>query len=295
MRVNPNITPDVLNALARTRSEERTALTQLSTGRRVNVPSDDPAAAAVLVVNRAQAARADQFLRSIAGVRLQLQTADSTLNSVVLALQRAISLGTEGANGTVSAANRASISEELKGVQDQLLSLANLSFQGEYVFAGTNTRTQPFVLDGSQTSGVRYDGNTDVNSVRIGDGLSAAVNLPGSQVFMAPGGNVFQTMQDLIQAMTTGSGIDTAVSQVRAAFDNVTAQRVFFGNAMNQLDSQNTNLNSVKLQLSSQENGLGGADLAEATSALVNAETARNATLAATGKMSQNTLFDYLR
>src|SRR5437879_1614363 len=108
MRVNPNITPDVLDALSRTRFEEETALTQLSTGRRVNVPSDDPSAAAVLVVNRAQSARADQFLRSIAGVRLQLQTADSTLNSVVLALQRAISLGTEGANGTMSAANRAS-------------------------------------------------------------------------------------------------------------------------------------------------------------------------------------------
>jgi flagellar hook-associated protein 3 FlgL len=295
MRVNPNITPDVLAALARTRAQEETALTQMASGRRVNVPSDDPAAAAVLVVNHAQSASTDQFLRSIASVRLQLQTADSTLNSVVLALQRAISLGTEGANGTLSDANRASIAEELKGVQDQLVSLANLSFQGEYVFAGTNNRTQPFAVDASQASGVSYAGNDDVNSVRIGEGLSMQVNLSGSTLFLSPGGNVFQAMSDLIEAMTTGTDVGTAVSQVRAAFDNVTAQRVFYGNALNQLDSQDTNLNSVQLQLSNEENQIGGADMAATASALVNAETARNATLAATAKMSQNSLFDYLR
>jgi flagellar hook-associated protein 3 FlgL len=295
MRVNPDIAADVLAALARTRTAEETALTRISTGRRVNVPSDDPAAAAVLVINRSQSASTDQFLRSTASIRLQLQTADSTLNSVVLALQRAISLGTEGANGTQSDANRASIAEELKGVRDQLLSLANLSFQGEYVFAGTNNRTAPFVLDNTQPAGVNYAGNADVNSVAIGDGLKTQVNRPGNALFLAAGGNVFQAMHDLIQGMTTGVGIGSAISQVRAAFDNVTAQRVFYGNALNQLDSQDTNLNNVKLQLSNEEDQIGGADLAATSSALVNAETARNATLAATGRISQNSLFDYLR
>jgi flagellar hook-associated protein 3 FlgL len=295
MRVNPDIAADVLAALARTRTAEETALTRISTGRRVNVPSDDPAAAAVLVINRSQSASTDQFLRSTASIRLQLQTADSTLNSVVLALQRAISLGTEGANGTQSDANRASIAEELKGVRDQLLSLANLSFQGEYVFAGTNNRTAPFVLDNTQPAGVNYAGNADVNSVAIGDGLRIQVNRPGNALFLAAGGNVFQAMHDLIQGMTTGVGIGSAISQVRAAFDNVTAQRVFYGNALNQLDSQDTNLNNVKLQLSNEEDQIGGADLAATSSALVNAETARNATLAATARISQNSLFDYLR
>jgi flagellar hook-associated protein 3 FlgL len=295
MRVNPDITSDVLAALARTRGEEERALTQMSSGRRVNVPSDDPAAAAMLVVNHAQAASTDQFLRSVDGVRVQLQTADSALNSVVLALQRAISLGTEGANGTLSDANRASITQELEGVQDQILNLANLSFQGEYVFAGTNNRTQPFVLDNSDPSGVSYAGNAGVNSVRIGEGLNLQVNLPGTTLFLAPAGNTFQAVQNLIQAMTTGSGIGEAVGQVRTAFDNVTAQRVFYGNALNQLDSQDTNLNNVKLQVASAENQIGGADLADTTSQLVNAQSSRDATLAAAARIGQDSLFDYLK
>jgi flagellar hook-associated protein 3 FlgL len=294
MRINPNVTADLLASLANAQEEQNKAMLQMASGRRVNTPSDDPSAAAILTQNQAQSSQADQFLRSANSIQAQLQTTDSTLNSVVLALQRAISLGVQGANGTLSDANRDSVVGELNGIQDQLLGLANLSFQGQFVFAGTASQKQPFVTDATQASGVRYDGNGGTNSVAVGDGVSMQVNLPGSQIFTAPGSDIFQAVHDLTTALQTNTGIDTAVSGVRAAFDHVTAQRVFYGNAMNQLQSQQTYLNSDKLLLSQQENAVGGADLAAATTNLLSAQNARSAALAAAGKISQLSLFDYL-
>jgi flagellar hook-associated protein 3 FlgL len=294
MRVNPNITGDILAALARTQKESAIDLQQVTTGRRVNVPSDDPTAAAVLVGNHARADQADQYLRSLNSIQSELETADATISSVVTTLQRAISLGVQGANGTLSDANRLSIAGDVAGIQQQLLSLANLSFQGRYVFAGTNSKNPPFVLDASQASGVRYDGNAGVNAVEVGEGYRLQVNLPGSQIFAQPGASVFQAIHDLMVSLQTNSGIDTAVAQVRAAFDQVTSKRVFYGNALNQLQSQETFLGSVKLQLASEENKVGGADLAAALSRLSNAQDARTATLQAAAKISEVNLFDFL-
>ena len=155
---------------------------ELATGSRINKPSDDPAGAAQLISNRDQGSQADTFLRSISNVGGLLQTADSTLSSIVTALQRAISLGVQGANGTLSPADRSDIANELSGIQQQLLGLANTSYQGEYIFAGT-VLAQPFVASSSSPSGVSYNGNAGTNRVQVGQGYSVAINVPGSQVF----------------------------------------------------------------------------------------------------------------
>jgi hypothetical protein len=130
IRVNPNVLPDLLSALAQTRQQENTATLELASGSRINQPSDDPAGAAQMVANRDLSSQADTFLRSITSVNGLLQTADSTLSSVVTALQRAISLGVQGANGTLSNSDRSDVANELSGIQQQLISLANTSYQG---------------------------------------------------------------------------------------------------------------------------------------------------------------------
>src|SRR5271168_3803820 len=98
MRVNPNPYPDLLAAVAQTQQQIQTDEQQIASGRSVNVPSDNPAAAASLVQNADQTSQADQFERSIGSVQGEMESADSTLNSVITALQQAISLGVEGAN-----------------------------------------------------------------------------------------------------------------------------------------------------------------------------------------------------
>jgi flagellin-like hook-associated protein FlgL len=133
-----------------------------------------------------------------------------------------------------------------------------------------------------------------VNTVTIGNGYQLQVNLPGTQLFNSPQGDMFQSVQNLINAVNTNTGIDTAVAGVRQAFDFVTGQRVFYGNGLNQIQSQKIFLNTQKTQLSSQENDIAGADIAAAASQVVNSENARTATLAAIGRVSQNSLFDFL-
>ncbi len=98
VRVNPNPLPDVLSSLEKLLQEQQTATLQLSTGSRINQPSDDPAGAAQLVEINASTSVVDSYQRSISSISGELSTADSTLSSVVAALQRAVSLGTEGAN-----------------------------------------------------------------------------------------------------------------------------------------------------------------------------------------------------
>ena len=295
MRVNPNPLPDLLAALQQSQQQINTDLEQIASGQSVNVPSDNPAAAATLVRNAGQTAEADQFLRSITSVQGEMQNADSTLSSVVTILQRAISLGVEGANGTLNSSDRAAIAVEVQGIQSQLVSLANLSYQGKYVFAGTTSNTAPYVLDAASPSGVRYTGNSTVNQVTVGDNLTMQANLPGSQLFSSAGNDVFQAVQDLITNLQSGTNVDTAVNEVSSAYQYLNAQRVFYGNAVNQLNSQQTFLNTETTQLAQQQNNVGGADLSKVISDLVNAQTARQATLEAVGKTQQTNLFDYVK
>jgi flagellar hook-associated protein 3 FlgL len=295
MRVNPNPLPDLLSALEQTQQQINTDMEQVSSGQSVNVPSDNPANAAMLVRNANQTADADQYLRSVSSIQGEMQNADSALSSVITVLQRAISLGTEGANGTNNASDRQAIAGELQGIQSQLVSLANLSYQGNYVFAGTATQTAPYVLDANSPSGVDYVGNSKTNQIAVGDNLNVQTNLPGSQLFSNSGNDVFQSIQDLITSLQNGTNIAAAVSEVTNAYDYINAQRVFYGNTINQLNTQQTYLNTENTQLAQQQNTLGGADLSKAISQLEGSETAEQATLQIISQTQQANLFSYLK
>ena len=279
----------------RTQQEINTDEQQISTGSSVNVPSDNPAAAAILVQNADQTSKDDQFQRSSGSIQNEIQNADSTLNSVITSLQQAISLGVEGANGTLNASDRAALATEVRGIQSQLVSLANLSYQGNYVFAGTATQTTPYVLNPNSPSGVTYAGNSGVNSVTLGDNFTLQTNLPGSQLFSAPGADMFQGIQDLINGLESGNGIPAAVNEVSNASASIDTQRVFYGNALNQITAQQTYLSGESVQLAQQENTVAGADLPNVISNLTTAETSLQATLTTIGQTAHINLFSYLK
>jgi len=295
MRVNPNPMPDLLAALNQTQLEAQEAELQISTGKSVNEPSDNPTAAGLLVENNDQATFNSAYLQSIGAVQGQLSTASSTLSSVTSALQQAISLGVEGANGTVSGSDQAAIVTQLQGIQSQLISLANTTYEGNFVFGGSITNTAPYVVDATSPSGVHYVGNSDVNEVSIGNGYKLAVNQPGSQLFSASGNDVFLAVNNLITALQTNSGITTAVNAVSSASSYLSAQAVFYGNATDQTQSQTNYLNAAQLQITQQQNTLGGVNLATAANNLDQSNTDTQAALAAISKFSQNNLFDYLQ
>jgi len=296
IRINPDPSTDLLAAIALNRQAQNTALQQLSSGRSVNQLSDNPAAASEDVLNHLQTNQDTQLLQNLSSLTSQGQAIDSTLNSAVQAVTQAISLGVEGANGTLSDADRQAIAQELIGIRDQVLGLANQTYQGNYVFSGTATSTQPFVLDNTQPDGVKYNGNANVNTDQISQGQTVAVNLPGNQIFTNPSGDVLGALNGLITALQNNSGIAAANTNLDKAFTVLTTQRVFYGNALNQFQTAQTFLNGDKTQLAQQENSLVGADLAASITNFEQATTATNAILNATNQiLTTLNLLNYLK
>lgn len=296
MRISPNTLQTVTNALNVADRAEQTALTQLTSGKRVNVASDDPAAAARQVGLATQSDRCDQFLRSISSVSSELQTADSALSSGVTALQRAITLGVEGANGTMSQSDRDATASEIDSISQQMLGIANLSYNGKYIFAGTADSQPPYV---NVAGGLSYQGNNMVNQVEVESGQTVAVNQPGSALFSAAGADVFQSLSDLANALrsssSTSTDIGNATNEVRTAYSQMNSARVFYGSTQDQLTSTQDFLNSEKLQLTQQTSDTVGVDMNQAATNLASAETARNAALQAAASIGNLSLFDFLR
>jgi flagellar hook-associated protein 3 FlgL len=297
MRVNPDMSSDVLAAIWETQTQENTALQQMSTGKRVNLPSDDPLAAAQMVGNQDQSNRADQYLQNIDTLTSQLQTADTALGSTVTAVTQAITLGVQGSTGTLSQANRQQIVQNLLGIQSQLVQLANTSVGGSFLFGGTASTAPPYTLDSTSPSGVTYNGNSGTNTVQVADGLKLQTNMPGNQLFQNSAGDVFGSLQKLITALQSGTPADaqTATNDLRTAFDALAGQRIFYGNAVNQLNSTQTFLQQEQVTLKSQANNLVGADLTQAATELTKATTAHDAALAAAAKILPTSLLDYLK
>jgi flagellar hook-associated protein 3 FlgL len=295
IRINPNPATDLLADIALNRQAQDTSLEQISTGQSVNQLSDNPSAAAQVVLEHVQNSQNTQYLQNDSSLESEEQTIDSTLNSAVQAVTQAISLGTQGASGTLSDADRQAIATQLQGIQNQVLSLANLNYEGTYVFSGTATTTQPFTADSSSPDGVQYNGNSDVNSVSIAPGETIAVNQPGNQIFTNSSGDVLGALNGLITALQTNTGIAAANTNLNQAFNELTNQQVFYGNALQQLQSATTNLNNSQVQVAQQENNLIGANLATSITNLEQASTATNAILSATNQiLTTLNLLDYL-
>lgn len=295
MRVNPNLTNEMLSGISLNRHQSDEAINELSTGRKVNKPSDDPAAVASLILNKSRSGQVNSYLSNVSCLESIMQVAGSTLGSVVSALSKAASLAVQGANGTLNQSDREAIAEEVDGIRQEILSYANESFQGNYLFAGTAVNAQPFVPDPASSSGVSYKGNDGVSNVDIGSGQTVPANLPGSQIFTSPTANVFQALTDLSDALRSGSGIKDAGAEVQRAFDYVNTQNTFYGTTMSRLDAARTFLNEENVQLSETDNNLAAADMATAATQMSQAEVALEATLAAGSKIASLNLFDYLK
>lgn len=156
---------------------------QVSTGKRINVASDDPAGAGrVISLNHILAANT-QYTANIDAASTRLDTAQSTLNSVNDLYNSARDLTLQALNGSLADSDRQAIATQLTQMRDQLLQMANTTdATGQALFAGTSSNTVPFVknADGS----VSYAGNDGQPRAAIGAGLSVPTGESGSAIFM---------------------------------------------------------------------------------------------------------------
>ncbi len=295
MQINPNITPTLLSDMHQSQAALNTALQQVATGLSVSVPSDNPTASAAMVQNTIDAGNVDQYKRNVGTVLSTVQSASSVLSNVATALTQAVSLGTEGANGTNSTANMKAIIAQVQGVLSSVVSQANTAVSGTFLFGGSGT-TAPYAADSSSPTGYTYTGNSNVTSVAVGDHVSVQVGLPGSQIFSNSSNSVIGALSSLVTALQSGnsSAIATATTAVSASIGLVGQQQAFYGNAENQLNSQETSLQQDTVTLASQATSLVGVDLATAATNLTHAETNNSAAMAAVAKILPNTLLNYL-
>lgn len=283
MQVDPSFNSNLVSSLDQVQANAEQLSSELSSGVRVTSLSVDPVAAGENVVLLNQIQEDDSFTTSSTLVTGQLQVADSALGSVVTELTSALSLATSANNGTMDASNVKSISSQISGILNEVQSLANTSYQGQYIFAGSQTSTAPFTTSASSSPAVTsYSGDEDVNYLGAPTGQKIQLNIPGSQIFLGSGTNsVFGALNSLVADYASGT-VDTtqAVSDTQAlntALNYVSQQRVTIDNSINQVTDVSNAVASEETQLTTSQTDLLQADVAQVSTQLSLSETQQTA------------------
>ncbi len=298
MQVDPNYISNLSAAISESTAQEQSLTAELSSGLAVATLSDNPVAASTNVGLSSSLAQLDSFVESSKTTQGLLQVTDSTLGEVVTQLTTAISLATQGANGTLNAADLQSIGNEVSGIRDTVLSLANTSYQGNYIFSGSQGSLKPFSLNssGSLTT-VSYAGDSGKQNVITPGGQSLQVNLPGSDVFTNPSGDVLDSLNQLISDLQNGAGaaVATDATNLSAALSTVNQQRATIDTSLSQLNETSSYAQTKAVQIQSEQSNLLSADTATVASSLQSAEVQHQALISVVSTLSQNNLFSYLK
>jgi len=302
MRVDPYYVSNLSGALDQTQLSLQNLTSELSSGVSVNSLSDNPVSAGQSVVLLNQIQPADSFTQSANLVTAQLNVADSALGSVVTQLTQAISLATSANNGTMNASDVQSIGNQISGILGEVMSLANTSYQGQYIFAGTQNSTVPFSTSNSNPSQTTYAGDQGVNYLDAPNGQKIQLNVPGSQVFMGSGTkSVFGALNALVADYSSGTVNTTqAVADTAAlntALNYVSQQRVTIDNSINQVTAAADAVTNVGTELTSAQSNLMQADFSQVSTSLSLSETQQTAledVIAQLGSTS-NSLFSKLQ
>ncbi len=299
MRVDPNYISNLTVAVDQSASEEERLTSELSSGLRVASLSDDPVAVAQSTLFGSAIARDDSFVQTASGEVSRLQVADSTLGEVVTQVTSALSTAVAGNNGTLNASDIASIAQKLSGIRDQVLSLANTSYQGQYLFGGSQGSAPPFTLDTSTNpASAIYNGDASVQYVETPSGQKIQVNLPGSAVFGAAGTGVLGALNQLISDFSGGATTATLTADTGAlttALGQLSSQRSTLDSSLSRLESNSTYVQTEESQLKVAQSGLVSADPAAVASQLSQAETQHQALFSVINALGGSTLFSLMR
>jgi flagellar hook-associated protein 3 FlgL len=301
MRVDPYYVSNLSGSLDQTQLSLQNLTAELSSGVAVNSLSDNPVAAGQNVVLLNQIQQDDSFTQSSNLVTGQLQVADSALGSVVTQLTQAISLATSANNGTMNSNDVQSVANQISGILSEVQSMANSSYQGQYIFAGNQTSTIPFTTSNSSPPQTTYSGDQGVNYLEAPNGQKIQLNIPGSQVFMGTGTkSVFGALNALVADYSSGTVNTTqAVADTAAlntALNYVSQQRVTIDNSITQVTAAADAVTNVGTQLTSAQNNLMQADVSQISTRLSLSETQQTAledVIAQLGSTS-NSLFSKL-
>jgi flagellar hook-associated protein 3 FlgL len=299
LRVDPNFITNLSGSLNQSSNLINTLSSELASGMSITQLQDNPVGAAQSTLLDGQIEQYDTFVQTSSGEASMMQVADSTLGDVVTQITQAISLGVEGSNGTQNASDNASVAQSLNGILNQVVSLANTSFQGQFLFSGSQGSVQPFTLNTSTTPAtVTYAGDTNVQFLETPSGQKLQMNLPGSTVFGSGTTGVMGALSQLVADISGGAStatITTDTSTLKTALDQLSAQRSVFDSSLSQMNSSNTFAQTTGSQLEIAQSGLVSANPETVASQLSSAQTQHQALLSVIGTLdSQEDLFQMM-
>jgi flagellar hook-associated protein 3 FlgL len=309
----------VLADLQRSYTQMSTTQAQISSGYRVNQPSDDPLAAAQSRLAQSQLDGIGQSQKGVDSSTTWLTAAEAGLSSVADLLKRAKELAVKGATGTTTQDGRNAIAAEIDQLASSAKDAVNARSGDQYVFSGTATNTQPYAA----ATGDAYQGDDGAALREIGSGVTIQVNpqlvpvnpspagttlpLNGRAVLGAGGtgaasdGRVLSVLRDLALHLRGGSTADLAALSTtdQAAIDtNVTAistARSAVGSTQNRVDAASERLAQLEETGTKVLTDLTGTDMAKAITDFTTQQTAYQAALKAGAQIIQPSLLDFLR
>lgn len=282
--------------LANTRRVQQridTATRQIASGKRLNLIGDDPDRVGLLLAARSDLARVEQTGRNLSQVKTEVDTAEGVLQTALKAMDRAATLGAQGATSFATTQSRAVLAGEVQSILDQMVGFSRTEVQGRYLFSGDSDQTPPYE---STISG--YAGSDATRRILHPTGGSFPVARTAQQIWDSaePEKNVFAALGALRDALLADddAAIDAALPALRGATDHLNAELAFYGAAQNRVteasDAANTELTRLRTQISEIED----TDLLEASLNLNAATRDQQAALQARAKAERGSLFDYL-
>ena len=288
-----------------TQQQINQAESEVSSGYKVQQPSDDPAAIASILQVQADIGMNQQVQANLGGVTNELDTADSALQSAVQAVQSAVTLAAQGATATSTASDRANIAEQVAGLQQTLVGLSNTTFDGRYIFSGDQNTSPAYQLDSSQPDGVKQ--LVTASSTRVivdATGTAISVAKTAQQIFgaqnpdgSAASGNVFAAVNSLITALNNNdqAGITQASAALQSAGTYLNQQLTFYGEAEDRVSAATSLAQKFQTQQQAQLSSLRDADVPSVALQLSQAQVDQQAALSAEANIEQSkNLFSYL-
>ncbi|HZS49147.1 MAG TPA: flagellar hook-associated protein FlgL [Blastocatellia bacterium] len=266
---------------------------QMSSGRKLLRPSDDPLAAQQSLQTRASLSRNDQYSKNTQVAQSKLENVDSIADSLQLSIDQAIQLTTQGLSGSTTDSTRTILSTQIQAIKDQVLSLGNTSIGGEYIFAGSKTDTLPFV---SNNGAVSYSGDSAAVYTRIDDNTLAQTNVNGQELFMGSK-DIFATLDNIRQALTTddATSLRQGLVDLNNALDQTNIVRGHIGATLDHLQSRSNDIQQQDVSLTAQQSNLEDANIVQTAVQSNQAQVALQASLNAGARILSVSLLDYLK
>ncbi len=265
---------------------------ELSSGLRVQAPSDDPQAAGLLVRHKFDQAQITAIQNGAQSAANELNAADSALGDVSTILARAQAVATQLGNDTYTADERAAAAEEVDGLFKQVVNSLNARFGDRYIFGGYSDDQAPFAADGT------YQGDTGVRQVEVASGVYEDASIRADVMAKGVGGGVdiLQTLTDLSAALRSNDGdaIRASIGSLQAGINQVATAQSHAGTSVNLFTAT---VSACSQQLTDETkviSQLGDADVMDASTQLSLAQYALNATLTAASQTLNFSLVNLL-